>query len=204
LSLWIDFCGAGDCRHRRAGYEVECAIEKTTMDLHRITTEYIDSEDRIRLTGQLASGDTVVLWLTQRLLNRLVPHLTAWLDQQVAPASSIPSVQAAHQDFLQGFAQQAARAQLTPEPPVRASSIVASWRVDAVDVNQGEDAVVLTFRGEADARAVLKLAAQPLRQWLGIVYEQFLRGEWPIAAWPTWMEAIAPAQAAGRSATLLH
>ena len=45
------------------------------MDLHRITTEYIDSEDRIRLTGQLASGDTVVLWLTQRLLNRLVPHL---------------------------------------------------------------------------------------------------------------------------------
>jgi hypothetical protein len=169
----------------------------------RITTEYIELEDRLRLSGELASGDTVVLWLTQRLVNRLVPHLTAWLDRRVAPASSIPSVQAAHQDIVQGFAQQAARAQLAPEPPVRVASPTASWRVDSVDIAQREDAVVLTFKGEAQASATLTLAAQPLRQWLGIVFEQCLRGEWPTAVWPGWLaQTRVSATPATRSAVL--
>ena len=160
--------------------------------LQRITTEYVEREDRIRVSGELADGRAVVLWLTQRLLNRLVPHLAAWLTGQVAPASSIPCVQATHQDIVQSFAQQAARAQLAPEPPVRASSPIASWRVDSVDIAQGEDALVLTFKGEAGAQAELKLTAQPLRQWLGIVFEQFLRGQWPTTAWPAWMQAACP------------
>lgn len=172
--------------------------------LERLTTEYVESEDRIRLSGQLAQGDTVVLWLTQRLLNRLVPHLTAWLARQAAPVSSVPSLQAAHQDIVQGFAQQAALAQLAPAPPVRASSPVAAWRVDAVDIAQNEDAVLLTFKGEAGEPVMLTLGAQPLRQWLGIVYEQVLRGEWSGVAWPAWMEADAPAPVAGSSAAVLH
>ena len=40
--------------------------------LQRCTTEYVECEDRIRLAGELASGATVVLWLTQRLMNRLI------------------------------------------------------------------------------------------------------------------------------------
>lgn len=174
------------------------------LELQRITTEYVEHEDRIRLSGERPNGDTVVLWLTQRLLNRLVPHLTAWLDRQVPSASTIPAFQAAHQDIVQGFAQQAARAQLAPEPPVRASSPVASGRVDAVDIAQGEDAVVLTFKGKADVQAVLKLAAQPLRQWLGIVYEQCLRAEWPTTAWPAWMEQAQLSSTPATGSAVLH
>lgn len=166
--------------------------------LQRITTEYVEEEDRIRLTGELASGDIAVLWLTQRLVNRLVPHLAAWLARQVTPASAIPSVQAAHRDIVQGFAQQAARAQLAAAPPVLASSSQAGRRVDSVDLTQGESVVVLTFKGEAEAHATLTLAAQPLRQWLSIVFEQCLRGEWPTTVWPAWME---PAQASSTPAT---
>lgn len=172
--------------------------------LQRITTEYIEREDRIRLSGQLAQGDTVVLWLTQRLVNRLVPHLSAWLAGQVAPASSTPSVQAIHEDIVQGFAQQAARAQLASEPPVSAASPLAVWRVDAVDIAQGEGALALTFKGEAGEQMLVTLSAQPLRQWLGIVYEQVVCGQWPTTAWPAWMQADAPAQALGRSADVLH
>ncbi len=156
--------------------------------LQRITTEYVDLEDRIRLTGELTGGSTMVLWLTQRLVSRLVPHLTAWLEQQVASASGIASLQAAHQDIVQGFAQQAAQAQLVPEPPVRVAASHTGWRIGAVDITQSEQAVVLTFKGEANEHATLTLAAQPLRQWLGIVYEQCLRGEWPTKVWPAWME----------------
>jgi len=168
--------------------------------LHRITTEYVECEDRVRLTGELASGDTLVLWLTQRLVNRVVPHLTAWLDRQVASASVMPSVQAVHQNVMQGFAQQAARAQLAPEPPVRGAASQAGWRVDVVNIAQSEDTVVLTFKGETEASATLTLASQPLRQWLGIVYEQYQRGEWPTTVWPGWMEAGRPQAAPGAMA----
>jgi hypothetical protein len=172
--------------------------------LTRLTTEYIEQEDRLRLSGELGGGTTVVLWLTQRLIYRLVPHLTAWLAGQVAPASAIPSVRAAHHDMVQGFAQQAARAQMVPEPPVPVSSPVASWRVDAVDIAAGAEALALTFRGEGAAPVTLQLAAQPLRQWLTIVYEQTLRGGWPATVWPAWMEAGTSAQATQSSATVLH
>lgn len=56
--------------------------------LQRVTTAYLENEDRLRLTGKLADGDIVVLWLTQRLLSRLVPHLTTWLARQAGPFAS--------------------------------------------------------------------------------------------------------------------
>ena len=52
-------------------------------ELQRITTEFVDAEDRIRLAGEDAAGEAVVLWLTQRLLNRLVAHLCDWLEQRI-------------------------------------------------------------------------------------------------------------------------
>ena len=60
--------------------------------------------------------------------------------------------------------------------------------------------MVLTFKGEGEAQATLMLAAQPLRQWLGIVFEQYLRGEWPTTAWPGWMEVGRPQAAPGAMA----
>lgn len=62
------------------------AVSSDHAALQRITTEYRAQEDRLCLTGERANGDAVVLWLTQRLLNRLVPHLTGWLEQQKGPS----------------------------------------------------------------------------------------------------------------------
>jgi len=72
--------------------------------------------------------------------------------------------------------------------------------VDVVNIAQSEDTVVLTFKGETEASATLTLASQPLRQWLGIVYEQYQRGEWPTTVWPGWMEAGRPQAAPGAMA----
>ncbi|TCO71857.1 hypothetical protein [Chromatocurvus halotolerans] len=159
-----------------------------TAMFERCTTEYIEAQDRLRLSAQLANGDTVVLWLTQRLLNRLVPHLIAWLERQTAGVSTIPSVRATQTEAIQGFAQQAAGAQMKGELPVQAQSALTSWLVDVVDVAPGEDAVVLTFKSEQTRQAAVKLPAQQLRQWLGIVYRQYQRGEWPTAVWPEWVK----------------
>lgn len=174
--------------------------------LQRVTTAYVENEDRLRLTGKLADGDTVVLWLTQRLLSRLVPHLTAWLARQAGSFASTvsPAMQSAHHDIVQGFAQQSARAQLKPGSPVRAASTAAGWRVDAVDVAQGEVGVVLTFKGEAGEQVVMTMTTQPLRQWLSIVYEQVVAAEWPTTAWPAWMEVAASSPQNQPRTAVLH
>ena len=164
--------------------------------LQRFTTEYVALEDRLRLSGELAGGQTVVLWFTQRLVRHLVPHLTGWLESQVAPASGHAAVQATHQNIVQGFAQQAARAQLAPAPPVQAQSPAACWRVDAVHLVRSAGALALTLQGEAGGQqAVLHLPAHALRQWLGIVHGQCLRAGWPTTVWPAWMEAGTPGSA---------
>lgn len=150
--------------------------------LQRISTEYVEREDRIRLSGERVNDEVVVLWLTQRLSNRLLPHLTGWLAGQVVWNDA---ADAAHQDILHSFAQQAAQAQLAAEPQQRVSSPHIGWRVDTVDITRSEDALQLVFKGEAQVRLVL--AAQPLRQWLGILLTQYQRGEWPTTVWPDWM-----------------
>ena len=87
----------------------EDQIEAPT--LKRLTTEYVDVEDRIRLTGELEDSETVVLWLTQRLLTKLLPHLLDLLQKQTAAAvgSTAESVQT---EMVQTFSQQAARSQV--------------------------------------------------------------------------------------------
>lgn len=158
-----------------------------TQALERITTEYIDTEDRIRISGEVGNDVPVVIWLTQRLLQRLLPMLLQWLENQNA---DMP-----HAEILQGFAQQAAKAELTPQAPVLACCDSTAWLVVlSVDVVQSEQAVSLTFYGGNGQEPVsLTLAATPLRQWLSIVYGAYLKAEWPIKIWPGWLQESLPA-----------
>ena len=55
------------------------------MILTSFTTEYIEQEDRLRLVGSFEQGK-VVVWLTLRLLQRLLPLFVRWLEQQQAHA----------------------------------------------------------------------------------------------------------------------
>jgi hypothetical protein len=150
-------------------------------ELQRVTTEYVVVEDRIRISGEAADGATIVLWLTQRLLNLLAPRLTSGLERPDSTSDGL----------LQGFAQQAAEASLSPQPAVQATAPAASWRVDAVDILSGPDGVALTFRSDEGRAARLALATEPLRQWLGILRRQYQAAGWTDRVWPVWMEDAA-------------
>ena len=52
------------------------------INLERITTEYVEVEDRIRLTGESEDNQTIVLWLTQRLLTQIISHLLGLIEKQ--------------------------------------------------------------------------------------------------------------------------
>lgn len=143
------------------------------FELQRITTEYVDSEDRIRLCGELAPNQSLVLWLTQRLLNRLLPHLLGWLEQQVGVSGAVGADVRA--EVVNGFAQQAALAAMEHQSPVQAHSAQSAWLVHEVDVTVNQEVMRLTFKGQTCSdpsaqtlEASVTMQALPLRQWLSI------------------------------------
>lgn len=160
--------------------------------LQRLTTEYVETEDRIRITGELSNSaddaptaPTVVLWLTQRLLNRLLPHLFSWLQQHDSPPSW-------GDEAVQGFAQQAAVAALQAQAaePVCSAAQSPSWLVHSLQLSSTPEQLQLHFptaTQQPTERISLTLAAQPLRQWLYIVYDLYVRAGWPVALWPQWL-----------------
>ncbi len=158
------------------------------FNLQKITSEYSETEDRLQLTGEDENGRSITLCLTQRLLLRLIPHLLDWLANQTTVSSQDASTGEQAQNFMQGFAQQAAAAELAGETPVQASATDTVCLVREVDVTKiGLDAVVLVFKTEGKEQAGLNLQAQQVRQWLAIVHSQWLRAEWSLGIWPSWM-----------------
>ena len=191
-------------------------------ELQRITTEYVDSEDRIRLCGEVAPNQAVLLWLTQRLLNRLVPYLLGWLEQQVGGSSGESgdvhrrAAADTRAEVVNGFAQQAAIAAMEQQSPVQAHTAQTAWLVHTVDVTVNQQFVRLTFKGPpgtapsiSSLEAGITMHALPLRQWLSILHEQCHRAGWvPTspeavgAVWPEWIQARHTDNAGG--VALLH
>lgn len=169
-------------------------------ELQRITTQYVDIEDRMRLSGEIAADRVEVLWLTQRLLNRLITLLLSRLEPStVANASNhigrTPAATDGQQELMQGFAQRAAVAALTPQPAVQGRADTPGWRVLSVDVIDTGGALRLVFKSGEDGSELpaspvaLTLSQQALRQWLGILHDQYLLAEWPMGIWPSWMHS---------------
>lgn len=151
------------------------------VQLQRITSEYIDCEDRIRLVAEVDGGPPVVLWLSQRMLRVMLPALILWLDSQQDDS--------AYGDLLQGFAQQAAQAALAPQPPVRAGEEASHWLVQSVDMAQSAQTISLRFRDDGKHAGRLTMEPTPLRQWLGILHTLCQRADWQLQVWPDWLSS---------------
>lgn len=152
----------------------------------RITTEYDEAEDRIRLSGEAQDGSVHLCWITRRLADRLLPRLFEILS---------PHDNSGYAEVIGGFAQQQAEAALTPSPPVGAGgpsrrAPPAPLLIASVDIGAGEETLRLTLRGASNDAAplTLTLTHRELRQWLGIVRVAYRRAEWPMEGWPVWME----------------
>lgn len=155
-------------------------------NMARVTTRYDSGQDRFSLAGELPQGLPVVLWLTQRLLLRLLPPLLAWLQEHDAPQQHEPR-QRLYADTLQGFAQQAACAGLEPQMPVPVLAASPEWLVESVNLARGPAGVRLVFLGRQGPVAAMVMSAQALRQWLGIVCHAWRQAPWPMEPWPGWL-----------------
>ncbi len=151
-----------------------------TNRLERITTEYIFLEDRLRLCGEISAGKSEVIWLTQRMTQRLIPVLIQWLEQHGGDTL--------HAEMLHGFAQQAAWAEFSPQAPVQPDEASPSWLASSIVASSSSQTMCLTFKGSSDQHANLMLSDRSLRQWLKILQDAYINAGWSLEVWPEWVK----------------
>ncbi|MEI6803496.1 MAG: hypothetical protein WCK83_10060 [Burkholderiales bacterium] len=158
-----------------------------TVTLLRITTDYVDFQDRIRLRCEVEEGSSLDIWLTQRLLARLVPALCNTL--------LTPARDDAYAEVMQAFAQQSAVSSLVPQAPVQSVQSGPSWLAHVIDLNVEPEGTRIKFRGEGSHAATVIMEGMHLRQWLAILHNVASAAQWQLDVWPTWLHesAIPPA-----------
>ena len=132
----------------------------------------------MRLNGACDAG-VEVLWLTRRLLDRIVVRLRARLEEMNPEWSD--------REAMEGFFHRMARSRQEPQAPVPAGDAGEGWLVVAVDVRVQDRAFLLTLRGGDDRSVSVVFSVDALRQWMGALYRTYRRAEWPLQAWPGWM-----------------
>lgn len=173
------------------------------MQLTRLTTRYVENEDRFLISADTDEG-VVNLWLTQRLLMRLLPHLIQWVGQSSA-AISRASTGAARADgaaqHRDGQADNAADNKAEAHPQAEAQ-VVAQYRKPVAGVTadnavmsclvhtlkfQPRDKMLKILFELPDDEAVLLLQEEHARIWLGVLYRHWQQARWP-DIWPDWMK----------------
>lgn len=186
------------------------------LPLQRFTTTYDTTQDRIGLIGQGGdNGPIHTLWLTQRLMRRLLPTLWQWLELNDAPQMDLGPATDARATALHEMAQHAACTQLpgTAEQPVTPGPFSLQWLVCSVQLRASAQAVELLLTNTQDdnaplpldhASAQLTFTAQPLRQWLAIVLQLYRQADWPLDQWPQWLASTADVPQAATERPVLH
>lgn len=165
--------------------------------IRKLTHAYAAVEDRIALTALTTADETLLLWLTRRLANRLIAPLTAHLDEQVR--ASAGQAGSAPPELLHAFEQSAAEVQLRPQAPVRPEQAAVEGLLTEVDLAPRGDRLVLSLKW-AGGRASLAFTPTELRQWLLILHKVYAAAGWTPGPWPDWLRGeLADPNAAARA-----
>lgn len=158
----------------------------------RATLAYEQNEDRISLTCAFEKEECVVLWLTARLANQLVPHLCQVIaelthappindDKQETGHGVLASVGGLESDpgTLADSAQEQA-----PEAPVMAGADSEAWVVTTIDLTNGPMLVQLAFRNDQGHVPVLFcLEHTQLAQWSEGLKHCYAQAGWSMDCW---------------------
>ena len=145
--------------------------------LQKVTTQYSEIEDRIRITGDAGGNHSISFWLSQRLLTRLLMKLFEWLERHSTNSTS---------EITQSFAQDAAKASLSPEKAVEPTGNFRDWLVVSIDITAQANTLSLIFKGDSEQSTTISFNELQLRQWLEILHSLWKLAQWPDTSWPDW------------------
>lgn len=174
------------------------------MRLDRVTTQYDSAQDRFRVLGSTPDGDTLEIWITQRLLIRIIRVLVEWLEANSEPTTASRPQDPQVKSSVQNFAQQTASSSMPVTAPVEAKVETRSYLLGEVDIKKGDEHLVLVFKLPESEHAEVPFDATQLRQWLNIIHTQWQTAEWPQSAWPDWMGGSAEGAALETDSVSFH
>lgn len=183
------------------------------MEFEKFTTRYDEYQDRICVDGQTAAGQVTTLWLTYRLLRRLLPVLL----EIITPAPGADPNAAT----LAAWELNTARARQKPQkavvrPPARIPAVAgkptalstqqpSGWLVQSIDLKSLPTRTLLVFRtAVSEEEATFAFGADHLRQWLAIVYGQWQVAGWSLEVWPAWVKGVVETPPRQSPGTLVH
>jgi len=164
--------------------------------LQKITVTYSPEEDRLRLTAAAGEQQTVVYWITRRMLGVLLTPMFKWLEGRAGQGlgETNETVQRSKEARL-AMAQSKAQASMTNETPVAASPNSTNHLLSSVDVKTEPNRFLLLLPVE-DAKGVIPFEQESLLQWLNILHRIASQADWQLTQWPTWfIEGQTPQQA---------
>lgn len=159
--------------------------------VRRFTTEYIVSEDRIRLALEREHEGLLVLWLTRRLATRMVKHIVKVVDTlpqlQGQGAVTPPSDNAQRRNQLEALGK------IEQQAPVLAGPLpegIESYLVVEISLRMTRAGAFLDFKKDKDQVVqTLPFPEEALRQWLGVLHLNFRKAQWQENVWPVWITA---------------
>jgi hypothetical protein len=164
-------------------------------NLKRFTTQYKGAEDRILLTGEDKEGETVSLWLTQRLMLKTVPVLVDWLQKNNPVDLTKNENSAQAQEMAQVFTRKPVRPKASSAPvqannpadPEPVETTQDPVLVHSIDLNLNQNLLRIRLRQGEQELANLALNGNQLRQWLAVVHVLWKNAGWPAHIWPRWL-----------------
>ena len=164
----------------------------TALGVTRATLAYDHNEDRISLTCAFEKEKCVVLWLTARLANQLVPHLCQVVARLPdAPSTNIDQEMIDHEALASGEGLESDTGALAdsakeppPERPVVAEADSNVRLVTAIDLTNGPMLAQLSFRDDkGHAPVFLSLEHNQLAQWSEGLKRCYAQAGWAMDCW---------------------
>lgn len=153
-------------------------MEQHPPIISRATISYDVTEDRVHVASELSTGDTILLSLTRRILNNLIPHLIA-AENKIC--SQFHTEQGVSPRFLASEKTEGA-----VQDPVALASSTEMVLVASIDVTVASEHVVLDWKDSLlKIRARFLLPEDSLSLWLGALKTCFCKAAWPLDAWPS-------------------
>ncbi|MDA9677874.1 hypothetical protein N9T52_00270 [bacterium] len=167
--------------------ESTISADDEATQLLRVTLAYSSEQDRIFMDGISAHGETKRLWLTARLVNRLVPHLLRITGNASSETrlSGVPITQNAEAtkpvEFVEGSEE----------------SLIGS-----IDIRSRDSATALIFKDRSTtAQASLILSLGETLQWANALKQCHIRGGWSASLWEE-ARSLMPNEAQHNSVTI--
>ena len=152
-----------------------------------VTMQFDPLEDRLIMDCSDKSKNTQRLWLTRRLLDRLIPSLTDQLE--------INSTNKISKELEQSFEQEKAEINKTKTESVKLIKNNPSFKeVTSVKVGKNSKEFKLLFIEDKienenyQNKAEFVLAIPNLRQWLNALFKIYLKANWDTKFFPVWID----------------